>query len=291
MRSYTVFSLSLALVAAACGRPASQHEYRLQGQILSVAADHHEAVIRHEDIPGFMPAMTMPYRVRDPKLFEGLAPGDLVDARLVVETNDAYLAAVRKVGSAPLASKDGPPEATASSGFELLKPGDPVPDAHFVDQEGRGVDFASFRGHAVMLTFIYTRCPMPTFCPLMDRHFASLQQTIEHDPAMKGRVRLVSVSFDPATDTPPVLKKHAESLGADLRMWSFLTGDRDEIDRFASRFGVVVTRALDDPSDITHTLRTAIIDAEGRVVKVYTGNDWTPAQALADLKPVATRGN
>jgi len=98
-------------------------------------------------------------------------------------------------------------------------------------------------------------------------------------------VRLVTVSFDPTTDTPPVLKAHARKLNADPARWTFLTGDRDEIDRFASRFGVQVSRALNDPRDITHNLRTAIVDADGRLVKVYTGNEWTAEQVLADLKP------
>jgi protein SCO1/2 len=142
----------------------------------------------------------------------------------------------------------------------------------------------------VVLTFIYTRCPMPTFCPLMDRHFKTIQTKLKDDQALNGHVHLVSVSFDPTTDTPAVLKKHAATLSADPTTWTFLTGDRDETDRFAARFGVSVMRAANDPQDITHTLRTAIIDARGRLVKVYTGNDWTPEQILADLEPVVRAG-
>jgi protein SCO1/2 len=139
------------------------------------------------------------------------------------------------------------------------------------------------------MTFIYTRCPLPTFCPLMDRHFAAMQSSLAEDPSLQ-RVLLVTVSFDPAADTPPVLREHARQLKADPRRWTFLTGDRDEVDRFASRFGVSVSRALNDPRDITHNLRTAIVDAGGRLVKVYTGNDWTPDQILADLKQAGVGG-
>jgi protein SCO1/2 len=174
---------------------------------------------------------------------------------------------------------------SASSGFELLKIGDLVPDMEFVNQDGQKQRFSSLRGAPVAITFIYTSCPLPTFCPLMDRHFASIQQVIKSDPALK-KVHLVSVSFDPITDTPPVLKKHARELSADPSRWTFFTGDRDEIDRFASRFGVAVTRELNDARDITHNLRTAIVDANGKLVKVYTGNEWTPAQVLADLRSV-----
>src|SRR5207253_11382972 len=131
--------------------------------------------------------------------------------------------------------------------------------------------------------------PMVAFCPLMDKNFAAIQQKLKDDPALKGRVRLVSVSFDPLTDTPKVLKAHAAKLGADPQTWTFLTGDRDEVDRFASRFGVSVARAMNDPRDITHNLRTAIIDADGKLITVYTGNDWTPDQVLAALRSLGSR--
>src|SRR4029079_19758314 len=101
---------------------------------------------------------------------------------------------------------------------------------------------------------------------------------------------LVTVSFDPVTDTPKVLKAHAKQLEADLSRWTFLTGDRDEVDKFAALFGVSVGRALNDARDITHNLRTVIIDADGKLVKVYTGNEWTPEQVLADLKALPRSG-
>jgi protein SCO1/2 len=113
-----------------------------------------------------------------------------------------------------------------------------------------------------------------------------MQNTLKEDPALKT-VRLVTVSFDPSVDTPPVLKKHAQSLNADLKRWTFLTGDRDEIDRFASRFGVSVARAMNDPRDITHNLRTVIVTADGKLAKVYNGNEWSPDQVLADLRALA----
>jgi protein SCO1/2 len=117
----------------------------------------------------------------------------------------------------------------------------------------------------------------------MDRHFATLQTALKGDPSLKA-VHLVTVSFDPITDTPPVLREHAKRLDADLARWTFLTGDRDEIDKFGARFGVSVSRAMNDALDITHNLRTAIVDADGKLVKVYTGNDWSPEQVLADLR-------
>jgi protein SCO1/2 len=175
---------------------------------------------------------------------------------------------------------------SAASGFELLKPGEAVPDSTFVDQDGRKRKFSAFRGSTVILTFIYTKCPIPTFCPMMDRHFVTLQEHFRDDPALK-KVHLVTVSFDPMTDTPPVLKAHARELKADLTRWTFLTGDRDEIDRFAARFGLSVARAPNDARDITHNLRTAIISPDGILKKMYTGNEWTPRDILEDLRPTA----
>jgi len=274
-------SLATALLLSACSGASDRKEYTLQGQILSMAADHHEANIKHEDIKGLMPAMTMPYKVRDPKQFEGIGPGDLINATLVVVSNDAYLKDVKKVGNAPLEQQA--PAPTASSGFELLKQGEPVPNVSFVNQDGQHVGFDSFKGDAVVVTFIYTKCPMPNFCPLMDQQFAKIQQKLagKNDEL---KVHLLSVSFDPLEDTPPVLKKHAQDLGANPRMWSFVTGDRDEIDRWASRFGVSVSRALNDPTNITHNLRTVLVDRQGNLVQTYTGNQWTPEQVIADVK-------
>jgi protein SCO1/2 len=115
----------------------------------------------------------------------------------------------------------------------------------------------------------------------------TLQKALKGDASL-NRVKLVTVSFDPVTDTPPVLKKHAKTLDADLTRWTFLTGDRDDVDQFAARFGVSVSRALNDARDITHNLRTAIIGADGTLVKVYTGNDWSPDQILGDLRTLAS---
>jgi protein SCO1 len=277
-------SLLFVLGITACSSRSDERSYALRGQVLALDAARQSVTIKHDEIKGFMPAMTMPYDVQNAKALDGLSPGDIVDATLVVFSNGAHLTSIKKVGTAPLPPP--PPDApmpSASSGFELLKPGETVPNVSFLDQDGRKRAFADFKGSRVVMTFIYTQCPMPTFCPLMDRRFASMQQPLGDDPSMKD-VRLVTVSFDPTTDTPPVLKAHARRLNADPARWTFLTGDRDEIDRFASRFGVQVSRALNDQRDITHNLRTAIVDADGRLVKLYTGNDWTPEQVLADLK-------
>jgi len=287
MRAHLGFVICLLFVSA-CTK-ADERTFTLQGQVLSVEPARKQLTVKHEEIKGFMPAMTMPYEVRDEKLLDGIAAGDLINATLVVVSNGAYLSAIKKVGEAPLekppAEAANPP---ASSGFELLKPGEAVPDSAFVDQNGQKRRFSAFKGSPVVMTFIYTKCPLPTFCPLMDRHFAALQTSLTSDPSLEA-VHLVTVSFDPVTDTPAVLKAHATRLKADPKRWTFLTGDRDEIDQFAARFGVSISRAMNDARDITHNLRTAIIGANGTLVKVYVGNDWSPDQVLADLKTLGSK--
>jgi protein SCO1/2 len=284
-RSAFIISLLTITAGVGCDRAPAAREYPLQGQILKVEASRTQASVKHEEIPGFMAAMTMDYKVREAKEYEGLQPGDLITATLVVESSDGYLRDVKKVGTAPLPGA----APSASSGFELLKPGEAVPNTTFVDQDGTTREFASYQGKTVVLTFIYTTCPLPTFCPLMDRHFATMQAKIKADPALKD-VRLLSVSFDPINDTPAVLKKHAATLHADPERWTFVTGDRDDIDKFASRFGVTITRDMNDMTNIAHNLRTAIVDAKGTLAKAYTGNEWSPEEVLADLATVA-KGN
>lgn len=282
------FFVFLVAQSAACSRGPEARQYELTGQVLGVKADEREVLIEHEDIKGFMPGMTMPFRVNDAALLKGIEPGDLVTATLVVRGTDAHLSALTRTGHAELKPPAAPEG--ASSGFELIRDGEQVPDQLLIDQDGKPRPLSSLRGHRVALTFTYTRCPMPNFCPLMDRHFAALQREIKKTPSLAD-VRLISVSFDPQFDTPPVLKAHARKLEADPLIWSFVTGERDDIARFAARFGVTVERDERNPIDITHNLRTAIIDPEGRLVKVHTGNAWMPADVLADLKAASAPTN
>lgn len=259
----------------------------MQGQVLSVAPERKETLVKHETIAGLMAAMTMPYYVRDVREISNLRPGDLITSTLVIEEGGAvYLRDVKKVGDAPLASSATGAAAEASDtpsafALNLLHEGDPAPNGEFVDQDGKARDFASFRGSTVVVTFTYTTCPLPTFCPLMDRHFATIQSRLTAQPGLE-KVQLATISIDPEADTPAVLKRHAASIGANPSRWTLLTGDRTAVEAFAARFGVSVMREQ-NAADIVHNLRTAIVDANGRLAKVYSGNDWTPDQLIADL--------
>jgi protein SCO1/2 len=267
--------LALAL-AAACGRG---QEYELRGQILAIDTARSEITIKHEDIKGFMPGMTMPFKVRDAALLEGRAPGDLIRATLVVEDAQGYLKAIARTGHAPVAERPAmrPP-------VDVLEPGDEVPDVALLDETGATRRLREWRGRTLAITFIYTRCPLPDFCPLMDRQFADVQQIVTDDENLRGRVHLLSISFDPSYDTPAVLATHTRKVGAAPATWSFLTGDDGDVESFAGHFGVSIMREGSDPGNVVHNLRTAIVDANGRLVKVVTGMQWTPAELVADLR-------
>jgi protein SCO1/2 len=280
MRWSWVQLLAALLVASCSQTPAAPaRQYELHGQILAVRPERSEVVIKHEDIKGFMPGMTMPFKVKDAALLTDRQPGDLVTATLVVADVDAHLSTLVKTGYAAL---ETPAPAPAPA---VRQPGDVLTDAALLDQNGSPASLAAYRGHRVALTFIYTRCPLPEFCPLMDRHFAAVQKTLASTPDLAD-VRLVTVTIDPAFDTPPVLKAYAARRGADAKIWSFLTGDPAEVNRFGSQLGVYVEHNPDSAIDITHNLRTAVIDTEGRLVKVHNGNSWTPTQLVADLAAV-----
>ena len=279
MRRIGGILLVAALAAPACSRAPAARQYELKGQILSIDTERQEVLVRHEDIPGFMSAMTMPYKVKDAGLLQGREAGDLVTATLVVEEVNAYLSTLTRTGHAPI---ENPPAAPLITASDLLVEGEQVPDHVLVDQDKTPRLMISLRGHRVALTFMYTRCPMPDFCPRMDRNFMEVQTIIAQTPELAD-VRLVSVTLDPEFDTPAVLKAHADALHADLTRWHFVTGDRDELASFAKRFGV--TAEPGEPGAMMiHNLRTAVIDPEGRLVTIHSGNMWTPAELVADLK-------
>ena len=274
-------ALFCLVLSAAC---TSARHYELTGQILSVNRDKQEVLVKHDEIPGYMMAMTMPYKVQSSSILDNVSAGDLVKAQLEVRDNVPIITAITKTGTA---APEVPPAPAPTAGFvQMLRDGEQVPDQAFVDESGKTRAFAAIRGgHAMALTFMYTKCPMPTYCPMMDRNFAEVQKQIKANPALRSNVRLLSVSFDPKNDTPAVLKKHAKELGADPAIWTFVTADQDEVDRFAMSFGLTLIRGgAPNPDEIGHTLRTAIIDRNGKLVKAYTGNDWTPSQIVADLE-------
>lgn len=280
-RSAALIPLVLALALGACRKAPPAKEYEVTGQILAVRPERSEVLVRHDDIKGFMPAMTMPYKVKDPALLTGRKEGDLFKATLVVEEVDAYLSSLNITGHRAL---DAPAPVTDTP--DVLEPGEAVADALLMDQGGKPMPWSSLRGHRVALTFVYTRCPLPDYCPLMEKNFIAVQDLLKKTPQLSD-VRLVTVTMDPEFDTPAILKPYALDRGADPAVWTFATGEPAEVRRFSEQFGIHYERDETNGWQLIHNLRTAVIDPDGKVVKIESGNFWKPADLVADLEKTA----
>lgn len=242
--------------------------FQVNGRICEIAAVTKTLKIAHEEIPGYMPAMTMPLEVRDVALLKGLRAGDEVHFELSVTDDDSWISHLEKIGNGNLATTDLPPVASASA--ELRK-GEMVPDFALTDENGKLVRLSDFRGKAVVLTFIYTRCPLPNFCPLMSKNFQALQERLSK--AFPGKYHLLSVSIDPKFDTPEILKGYSALYHAESQSWNFATGTEEQINEIASSFGLVHEQ---EGGMISHNLRTALISPDGHLVHLWKSNVWTP---------------
>jgi protein SCO1/2 len=200
-----------------------------------------------------------------------------------VQEGDAWLSRVTRTGRRePL-----PPDTAVPRRMEPpLEPGGAVPDAAFIDQDGRTLQIASLRGEPWALTFLYTRCPLPTFCPALEQRFGTAQRAIARDPQLQG-VQLVSVSIDPAFDRPPVLKAHAGRRDVNPRIWRLVTADTETVDRFGERFGLTVVRGGGRPEDFVHSMKTVVIGSDGRVRRIYSGAEWTAEELVSELREAA----
>jgi protein SCO1 len=278
-----MFAGAVLAASLACGQAKPARQFELKGQILEVRPDRTEVVIKHGDIKNFMPGMTMPFKVKSASLLDGRKAGELVTATLVVEEVQAYLTTLTPTGEAPLPESPVIPETP-----KTLQPGDVVGDAALVNQAGAPTFISSFKGHPVAMTFIYTRCPIPDFCPLMDRNFRAIQDAIKQTPAL-ANARLLTITLDPAYDTPAVLAPYAKMRGADPAIWSFLTGDVKEVAQFGEQFGLYIEHDATSSINIIHNLRTVVVNGAGRVVAIHNGNAWTTSELLADLTKAAAQ--
>lgn len=271
----------------AASTPASTYKtYKLRGKILSTDPSTGQLTIAHEAIPGFMDAMTMPYRVKNPGIISDLHPGDVITADLFVsQTDDAdvFLDHIVVVGQ-------GKADYRPAMVYHVPAPGDEVPDFKLRNQDNRTIALRQFRGKELLLTFIYTRCPLPNFCPLVTHNFAVIDRDLSADPALYRKTHLLCVTFDPENDTPARLRAYgATYIGSDgkdaFAHWDFGVPDDETLKKMAQFFDVGLTHEPD--STITHTLSTALIGADGKVIRFYPGNDWTIGQVQSDIRHAA----
>lgn len=276
-------SLLAVALCAACSSSSQNFDdggrgrrYDLHGKIVSVNKPLRQVTVAHDPIPGYMDAMTMPYKVREAEALNDMRAGDDLRATLVVDGERSWLEnpSITQGGG----SGDADANAYAQPAF-----GTPVPDFALENQDGKTIRLAQYRGRALAVTFIYTRCPLPDYCPLMTRNFSSIANEIERDSQLKTRVHLLSVTIDPDFDTSAVLRDYAQTRAGlkTFELWDFATGTGEQIKQIAQFFGLNYYK---ENNQIIHALRTAVITPDGKIYKVYGDNTWTPEDVLRDLR-------
>ncbi|HEX4265401.1 MAG TPA: SCO family protein [Verrucomicrobiae bacterium] len=277
--------LNLALSAIAAGAQTNQEFHAARGVVIEVAPAEKTITIKHEEIPGYMHGMTMPFDVKDTNELAGLAPGDPVSFRIVISGNEGWIDQLHRIGARTNLPPVTAPVRTVRP-VEPLNEGDLLPDYHFTNQLGQAVSTSQFRGRAVAITFLFTRCPFPNFCPLMANNFSETQKKLLVMPNAPANWHLLTITFDPEFDTPEVLKQYAEAHGDDdPARWTFATGALPEIAAIGGQFGLAFWK--EQTGIISHNLRTVIIDPSGRVQKIFTGNDWQPDDLVAEIVKAA----
>jgi len=275
--------VSLALLA--CGRSTNSDEiadhYDTRGVVRGFSPDRSTIEIQHENIPGFMPSMTMPFVARDPKQIADLKTGDAISFRMAVTQKDFWIENVKKIRRKDVnvtEPKRSAPVATESEA--RLKEGDEMPAFSLTNQNGERVSLETFRGQPFVLTFVFTRCPVPNFCPRMSNNFEELQAAIKGNTGRLATTRLLSVTLDPDYDTPKILSEYAAFHHADSKIWTFATGDDKEIDSLTRAFSVY---RQNEGGTLSHGLATALISRDGRIERIWRGNAWTPAEVVEEI--------
>lgn len=256
--------------------------FAVKGVIKELKPDGKTVEIRHEAITNYMPAMVMPFEAKEPKELAGLKAGDEVKFRMTVTDDDVWIDQIQKLtvrNPNQLPSKAG--VFHFSRDVEPLQVGDALPEYHFTNELGQAVSTAQFKGEAVGITFIFTRCPLPNFCPKMTSNFQEVQKKLLGMTGGPANWHLLTISFDPEFDTPEILKAYAERNKADPKHWNYLTG---EISTISEQFGQMFWK---DEGALNHNLRTAVIDASGKVQKVFQGNNWTTEEMVSEMVKAA----
>jgi protein SCO1 len=283
------FTICTIATSFACKpqRSANEKRYDLKGKVVTVDKTDRTATISHEEIKGYMPAMTMPFTIKNDADLEMLKPGDDVTGTLVVDDVSSWVEILT------IAEGGGPLSPTAEVPGEP-KPGDEVPDFALTNQDGKRIHFSQYRGQALALTFIYTRCPQPEQCTLMSNNFAAIERELQKQPEIYQKTHLLSISFDPEYDTPKVLRSYGASHTGrfseeTFQHWEFAGGSLDEVKGIAQFFGMRYYHDTESGKDeVIHSLRTAVITPEGKLVKLYRGNEWKPEEVINDLKSLVT---
>lgn len=270
--------IALALTVSACNSPKQAEQikqYKLTGKVVSIDKPNLSAVVNGDEIKGFMAAMAMPYKVKNSSELDKLNPGDVISADLFVQGSDYWIQNIQ-------VTQKSSPEKTSSE-LRIPVPGEQVPDFKLVNQDGRPISLAEYRGKALLITFIYTQCPFPDYCPRVTQQFSEINRKLLADPALSDKTHLISISFDPKHDSPKVLREYGYKAAGEKRAsvfshWEFAAAQSD-LSKMETFFALAVS---EENGAITHSLSTTVIGPDGKIFKWYHGNDWTAAQILED---------
>ena len=273
--------------------------YSVRGVVQAVHPEMRSVVIKHEEVPGYMPAMTMPFEVRDTNELMGLTSGGTVQFRLRVTEKDGWIDQIRPVDPAPKATPT-PVDPTSQGATNrdnairmlpnvpALNPGDALPDYGFTNQLGTRFQLSELRGTAYAFTFIFTRCPFPNFCPRITDHFTQVQRALTDAATGPQRWRLLSITLDPEFDTESVLAAYGNRAKADPAHWWMARCDFDTLDRISGHFGQYYSQGASVAGQ-NHNLRTVVVDPSGRIHQVFIGNEWTVAELTQSLTEAAAK--
>jgi len=262
--------------------------YQVKGVVADVTPEKNIVRIKHEAVPGYMGAMTMDFSVRDKKELEGLEAGYPVEFRMLVTDTDGWIDQIRKTGpKTNVLPTSGPVRIVRE--VEPLAEGDPLPDLTFTNQLGQAFSISQYKGQALAIEFLFTRCPFPTFCPLLANNFGEAQKALAEKAGGPTNWQLLTITFDPEFDTPAVLKNYAEMHRYDPKHWTFATGNLEQITTFGQQFGLAFWR--DEPNSLpNHNLRVAVINHDGRVRKIIVGNEWKSEELVDEMVKAAGAG-
>lgn len=262
-------------------REAAPLTFEVRGILRAIDFAGQSVTVEHEEIPRYMPAMTMPFNVKTMSEVEPLRAGDGIGFRLVVNDKTSWIEGVRKVDPATVQLSQKHVDVAFSGESERLKEGDHLPAFQLVDSKNREITRDTFAGKPLLLTFIFTRCPIPNFCPLMTDNFRQIEQVIAAEPLLAEQLQLLSISFDSEFDTPEVLAKYGARHTQDMDRWRFATGAAGETQRLTKAFSVYVQP---ESGTISHGLCTALVGADGTIRKLWRGNAWKPEEVIAALR-------
>lgn len=275
-----------AAAGSATATSGSTKIYPLRAKVVSVKGA--DVMLDHEAVPGLMGAMTMSYKLKDSSIASELHPGDRITADLLVTPNpqgfnDILLDKIVVVAQAN-------PDYKPAVQYHVPQSGDAVPDFKLINQDGKPILLSQFQGKVLLITFIYTRCPLDEFCPRMSRNFADIHKSLATDPALAAQTHLLSISFDPTNDTPAALRTYAANYTGHptrdtFQHWDFAAPSEKDLPDLTQFFNVGVTPG--DSKTLNHSLSTILIGKDGKVAAWYPSNDWLPADILAQLKKVA----